>query len=42
MMHQQTEAKNHFPQKTRNPHGTPLHVLRNPRVSRNPCWRALN
>jgi len=28
-------SKNHFPWKTRNSHGTPLHVLRSP------CWRAL-
>jgi len=47
MTHQHTEAKNHFPQKTSNPHGTlethgtPLHVLWRPRVPRNPCWRVL-
>jgi len=40
-MPQHTEARNHFPSRTRNPHGTltthgtPLHALRNP------CWRAL-
>ena len=26
---------------TSNPHGTPLHVLRNPTVPRKPCWKAL-
>jgi len=47
MTHQHIEAKNHFPLKTRNSHGTvethgtPLHVLRNPTVPQNPCWRAL-
>jgi len=41
MTHQHTEVRNHFPSKTRNPHGTPTHVLCNPRVPRNPCWRAL-
>jgi len=35
MTHQHTEARTHFLYKTTNPHGTPLHVLRNP------CWRAL-
>jgi len=41
MSHQRAEAGNHFPWKSRNPHGTlkshgtSLHVLRNP------CWRAL-
>jgi len=46
-MHQYMVARNHFPSKTRSPHGTlkthwaPLHVLRNPRVPRNTCWRAL-
>jgi len=47
MTHQLTEARNHLPYKTRNPHGTvkthgtPRHILRNTRVPRNPCWRAL-
>jgi len=27
MTHQHIEARNYFPKKTRNPHGTPLHVL---------------
>jgi len=41
MTNQHTEARNHFPYKTKNPHGilkthgTPLHVVRNP------CWKAL-
>ena len=30
MTHQHTEPWNHFHWKTRNPHGTPLHVFRNP------------
>jgi len=48
MTHQHTEARNQFPEETRNPHGTPkthvtpLHVLRNTRVPRNPCWRILS
>jgi len=46
MTHQHTEAK-YFPLKNEEPsrnletHGTKLHVLRNPRVPRKPCWRAL-
>jgi len=48
MTHQHAEVRNHFPLKTGNPHGThkihvtPLHVLRNTKVSRNPCWRILS
>jgi len=48
MTYQHTEARNHSPKKTRNPHGTlkahvtPLHVLRNSRFPRNPCWRILS
>jgi len=41
MTHQHTKPRYHFSWKTRNPHGIPLHVLWNPRVSWNPCWRAL-
>jgi len=42
MTHQHTEARNNFPWKTKNPHGTlkthgtSRHVLRNTRVRRNP------
>jgi len=49
MTHQHTEARNHLSQKkTRKPHGTlkthvtALHVLRNTRVPRKPCWRILS
>jgi len=35
MAHQQTETRNHFPSKTRNPPRTPLHVFRNP------CWKTV-
>jgi len=48
MTHQHTEVRNNFPlKKTTNPHGilkprvTTLHVLRNTRAPRNPCWRIL-
>jgi len=41
MTHQHTEAKIISLKKTRNPHRTQLHVCRNSRVPRNPCWRAL-
>jgi len=45
MTHQHTEARNHFPYKKRGTFKTqvtPLHVLRNTRVPRNPCWRILS
>jgi len=41
MAHQHTEARNHFPYNTKHVDETPLHVLRNPGVPRNPCWRTL-
>jgi len=41
MMHQHTEARNHFPWNTRNPCRNPPHALLNTRVLRNPCWRTL-
>ena len=34
-------SKKSFPLKNKNPHGTPLHVLWNPRVPQNPCWKEL-
>jgi len=40
MTHQHTEAKIISP-KNEKLSRNPLHVLRNPRVPRNPCWRAL-
>jgi len=48
MTHQHIEAKIISPKETRNRHGslkthvTPLHVLRNARVPRRPCWRILS
>jgi len=44
MTHQHTEARIIYPEKggTLKTHGTPLHVLRNNRVPRNPCWRILS
>jgi len=41
MTHQHTESRNHFPNKTKHVDWTPLHVLRNPVVPRNPCWRTM-
>jgi len=47
MTHLHTEAKIISPKETMNPHGslkthvTPLHVLRNTGVPRNPSWRTL-
>jgi len=48
MMHQHTKQELISPKKTRNlhrtlkTHVTPLHVLRNTEVPRNPCWRILS
>jgi len=43
MTHQHTEARNHYPYKARDPYNSQnlTHVLWNPRVPWNPCWRAL-